>query len=129
MTYAVLRPGVQLFVHLRGREAVQLDKQQEVDELSIIGTVGGINRAELQTVKLTELNRQRPLLSCLVGRPAHTHTNIYSVKFPSQNSPERTDPSFTCKCSSALSCLSLQLLGSQSTLLLVQAPPPLALRL
>lgn len=42
--------------HLLGREVVQLDKQQEVDELSVIGAVGGVNRAELQTVELTELN-------------------------------------------------------------------------
>lgn len=54
-------------VHLLGWEVVQLDKQQEIDELSVLGAVGGVNRAELQTVELTELNRQRPLLSRLVG--------------------------------------------------------------
>lgn len=48
---------------------MQLDKQQEVDELSVIGAVGGVNGAELQRVELAELNGQRPLLSRLVGRP------------------------------------------------------------
>lgn len=45
---------------------MQLDKKQEVDEVSITSTVGRINRAEWLTVELTELNRQRPLLSSLI---------------------------------------------------------------
>lgn len=52
--------------YLLRREVVQLDEQQEVDELSIMGAVGEVNRAEIQTVGLTELHRQRPLLSRLV---------------------------------------------------------------
>lgn len=64
-----VRAVVEVCAHLRRREVVQLDKQQEVDELSVIGAVGGVNGAELQRVELAELNGQRPLLSRLVGRP------------------------------------------------------------
>lgn len=53
-------------VHLLWWEVVQLDKKKEVDEVSITSTVGRINRAECLTVELTELNRQRPLLSSLI---------------------------------------------------------------
>lgn len=66
---------VEACIHLLWREVVQLDKQQEMDEVPVVGAVGGVNRAELQTVELTELNRQRPLLSRLVGRPGDTCTH------------------------------------------------------
>lgn len=53
-------------VHLLGWEVVQLDEQQEVDELSILSAVGGVNRAERQIVELAELDRKCPLLRRLV---------------------------------------------------------------
>lgn len=53
-------------VHLLGREVVQLDEQQEVDELPILSAVGGVNGAERQIVELAELDRKCPLLRRLV---------------------------------------------------------------
>lgn len=67
---------VEVCAHLLRREVVQLDKQQEVDELSVLGAVGGVKGAELQIVELTELNGQRPLLSRLVGRPENTFNDV-----------------------------------------------------
>lgn len=55
--------------HLMGWKVVQLDKQQEVDVVSVLCAVCRVNRAERQIVELTELYRKRPLLRSLIGRP------------------------------------------------------------
>lgn len=57
-----------VYVHLLRWEVVQLDEDQEVHELSITGAVFRVYWAECKSVELTELNRERPLLSCLIRR-------------------------------------------------------------
>lgn len=54
---------------------MELDKQQEMDVVSVLSTVGGVNRAEVQTVELTELDWYGPLLGRFIRRPGQNEKN------------------------------------------------------